>query len=222
MDLSNRRANSVVAHLRTQYGIDATRLKSVGLGLLAPVASNERRWPLQEPPGRAGEAVGPPARKEEHAGRCIHLARPRRQSLPRFAEESAPIRFRCPSTSAVIEETDGVRVDRDTSDCVVAHPRRCSSTRPRRTRPVKTEHQAWLVERGTCSPHRAIQTRHCVHLDLSSRVLGGSRAKSLGQAGDRGSYGASWREGINAALKPEPAESGAGTSRGARSPCPRE
>ena len=41
MDLSNRRANSVVAHLRTQYGIEATRLKSVGVGLLAPVASNE-------------------------------------------------------------------------------------------------------------------------------------------------------------------------------------
>ena len=41
MDLSNRRANSVVAHLRTQYGVDATRLKSVGVGLVAPVASND-------------------------------------------------------------------------------------------------------------------------------------------------------------------------------------
>ena len=41
MDLSNRRANSVVAHLRTHYGVEATRLKSVGVGLLAPVASNE-------------------------------------------------------------------------------------------------------------------------------------------------------------------------------------
>ena len=41
IDLSNRRANSVVAHLRTRYGVEVTRLRSVGVGLVAPVASNE-------------------------------------------------------------------------------------------------------------------------------------------------------------------------------------
>jgi outer membrane protein OmpA-like peptidoglycan-associated protein len=41
MDLSNRRAKSVVAHLGARYGIDAIRLRSVGVGFLAPVASND-------------------------------------------------------------------------------------------------------------------------------------------------------------------------------------
>jgi OmpA-OmpF porin, OOP family len=41
MDLSNRRANSVVGHLRTRYGVEAIRLRPVGVGFLAPVASNE-------------------------------------------------------------------------------------------------------------------------------------------------------------------------------------
>ena len=41
MDLSTRRAKSVVAHLGTRYGVEATRLRSVGVGLVAPVASNE-------------------------------------------------------------------------------------------------------------------------------------------------------------------------------------
>jgi outer membrane protein OmpA-like peptidoglycan-associated protein len=41
MDLSSRRATSVVAYLKAQYGIEATRLRSVGVGLLAPVSSNE-------------------------------------------------------------------------------------------------------------------------------------------------------------------------------------
>ncbi len=41
MDLSNRRANSVVAHLRTRYAVEATRLRSVGVGFVAPVASND-------------------------------------------------------------------------------------------------------------------------------------------------------------------------------------
>ena len=40
MDLSTRRANAVVAHLRTRYSIDATRLRPVGVGFVAPVASN--------------------------------------------------------------------------------------------------------------------------------------------------------------------------------------
>jgi len=40
MDLSTRRANAVVAHLRTRYGVDATHLRPVGVGLVAPVASN--------------------------------------------------------------------------------------------------------------------------------------------------------------------------------------
>lgn len=41
MDLSNRRAQAVAAHLRTRYGVEATRLRAVGVGLLAPVASND-------------------------------------------------------------------------------------------------------------------------------------------------------------------------------------
>ena len=41
MDLSNRRANSVVAHLRTRYGVEAARLRPVGVGLVAPMASND-------------------------------------------------------------------------------------------------------------------------------------------------------------------------------------
>jgi OOP family OmpA-OmpF porin len=41
MDLSNRRAQAVAAHLRTRYSIEATRLRAVGVGLLAPVASND-------------------------------------------------------------------------------------------------------------------------------------------------------------------------------------
>jgi OOP family OmpA-OmpF porin len=41
MDLSNRRAQAVAAHLRTRYGIEVPRLRAVGVGLLAPVASND-------------------------------------------------------------------------------------------------------------------------------------------------------------------------------------
>lgn len=41
MDLSNRRAKAVVSHLGTRYGVEATRLTSVGVGFLAPVASND-------------------------------------------------------------------------------------------------------------------------------------------------------------------------------------
>ena len=41
MDLSSRRANAVVAHLRTHYGVGAARLRSVGVGFVAPVASND-------------------------------------------------------------------------------------------------------------------------------------------------------------------------------------
>ncbi len=33
--------NAVVAHLRTRYGVEATRLKPVGVGFVAPVASND-------------------------------------------------------------------------------------------------------------------------------------------------------------------------------------
>jgi outer membrane protein OmpA-like peptidoglycan-associated protein len=40
MDLSTRRANAVVAHLRARYGVDATRLRPVGVGFVAPVAPN--------------------------------------------------------------------------------------------------------------------------------------------------------------------------------------
>jgi outer membrane protein OmpA-like peptidoglycan-associated protein len=41
MDLSRRRATSVVTALTSQHGIDAKRLKPAGVGLLAPVAPND-------------------------------------------------------------------------------------------------------------------------------------------------------------------------------------
>lgn len=41
MGLSGRRAGSVVTALTGQYGIDGTRLRSAGVGYLAPVASND-------------------------------------------------------------------------------------------------------------------------------------------------------------------------------------
>ncbi len=41
LDLSNRRAQAVVAALVGQYGVDAARLTPVGKGLQQPVASNE-------------------------------------------------------------------------------------------------------------------------------------------------------------------------------------
>jgi outer membrane protein OmpA-like peptidoglycan-associated protein len=41
LDLSRRRAASVVAALTAKYGIAATRLDAFGCGLYAPVASNE-------------------------------------------------------------------------------------------------------------------------------------------------------------------------------------
>jgi OmpA-OmpF porin, OOP family len=41
MDLSRRRAASVVAALTSQHGIDAKRLNPAGVGLLAPVAPND-------------------------------------------------------------------------------------------------------------------------------------------------------------------------------------
>lgn len=41
MSLSARRAESVASELTAKYGIAAARLKSAGVGLLAPVASNE-------------------------------------------------------------------------------------------------------------------------------------------------------------------------------------
>jgi OOP family OmpA-OmpF porin len=41
MDLSRRRAASVVTALTSQYGIDAKRLRPAGVGLLAPVAPND-------------------------------------------------------------------------------------------------------------------------------------------------------------------------------------
>jgi OOP family OmpA-OmpF porin len=41
MDLSQRRARAVVTALSTQYGIQAARLRSAGVGPVAPVASNE-------------------------------------------------------------------------------------------------------------------------------------------------------------------------------------
>ena len=41
LDLSRRRAASVVAALTAKYGIAATRLDAFGCGLYAPVDSNE-------------------------------------------------------------------------------------------------------------------------------------------------------------------------------------
>jgi outer membrane protein OmpA-like peptidoglycan-associated protein len=41
MDLSRRRATSVVTALASQHGIDPRRLKPAGVGLLAPVAPND-------------------------------------------------------------------------------------------------------------------------------------------------------------------------------------
>jgi OmpA-OmpF porin, OOP family len=41
LDLSRRRAASVVAELTTKYGIPATQLDAFGCGLYAPIASNE-------------------------------------------------------------------------------------------------------------------------------------------------------------------------------------
>jgi OmpA-OmpF porin, OOP family len=41
LDLSRRRAASVVAELSTKYGISATRLDAFGCGLYSPIASNE-------------------------------------------------------------------------------------------------------------------------------------------------------------------------------------
>jgi OmpA-OmpF porin, OOP family len=40
MDLSRRRATSVVTALTSQHGVDPKRLKPAGVGLLAPVAAN--------------------------------------------------------------------------------------------------------------------------------------------------------------------------------------
>jgi len=41
MGLSGRRAKAVVRAITNQYGIDASRLRSAGVGFLAPVASND-------------------------------------------------------------------------------------------------------------------------------------------------------------------------------------
>ena len=41
LDLSRRRAASIVAELTAKYGVPATRLDAFGCGLYAPVASNE-------------------------------------------------------------------------------------------------------------------------------------------------------------------------------------
>jgi outer membrane protein OmpA-like peptidoglycan-associated protein len=41
MDLSQRRAKAVVAALAAEHGVEATRLRSVGVGPVAPIASNE-------------------------------------------------------------------------------------------------------------------------------------------------------------------------------------
>jgi outer membrane protein OmpA-like peptidoglycan-associated protein len=41
LDLSRRRAASVVAELTSKYGIPATRLDAFGCGIYSPVASNE-------------------------------------------------------------------------------------------------------------------------------------------------------------------------------------
>ena len=41
MDLSSQRANAVVRALINQHGVDSGRLRSAGVGYLAPVASNE-------------------------------------------------------------------------------------------------------------------------------------------------------------------------------------
>ncbi len=41
LDLSHRRASSVVAELGSKYGIAANRLDAFGCGMYSPVASNE-------------------------------------------------------------------------------------------------------------------------------------------------------------------------------------
>ncbi len=41
MDLSRRRAQAVAQELTNRYGVDRSRLKSAGVGFLAPIASNE-------------------------------------------------------------------------------------------------------------------------------------------------------------------------------------
>ena len=41
LDLSHRRATSIVAELRSKYGISANRLDAFGCGMYSPVASNE-------------------------------------------------------------------------------------------------------------------------------------------------------------------------------------
>ena len=40
MDLSRRRAEAIAAELGTRYGIARTRLRTAGVGYLAPVGSN--------------------------------------------------------------------------------------------------------------------------------------------------------------------------------------
>jgi len=41
LDLSHRRANSVVAELSNKYGIGSNRLDTFGCGMYSPIASNE-------------------------------------------------------------------------------------------------------------------------------------------------------------------------------------
>jgi OOP family OmpA-OmpF porin len=43
LDLSHRRASSVVAELGSKYGIGANRLDAFGCGMYSPVASNGRK-----------------------------------------------------------------------------------------------------------------------------------------------------------------------------------
>ena len=71
LDLSRRRAASVVAALVSQYGVDADRLTAEGAGMTQPVASNDteegraknRRVELQRiDVGNPAPPGGPPAR----------------------------------------------------------------------------------------------------------------------------------------------------------------
>jgi outer membrane protein OmpA-like peptidoglycan-associated protein len=58
LDLSHRRATSVVAELSSKYGIGANRLDAFGCGMYSPVASNEAEdWSSEEPPSGTGAVV---------------------------------------------------------------------------------------------------------------------------------------------------------------------
>ena len=58
LDLSRRRAEAVAAELVKNFRIAQARLRTAGVGFLAPVGSNaNERRPRVEPPGRTGGAV---------------------------------------------------------------------------------------------------------------------------------------------------------------------